>query len=429
MAPGTEAQRSPTPGQRLIETQSDEISASRVWLRRSPVGYVCMGLGPSARLARFAFEDVAPEHPFYNACRRHDRDIAREGLAKAHRLGLDIPFGAVGDPALRRLAIASALLKGGFNPAEDRDHDGKWTDGGDSGGPSAGVAARVSPEFLPKPSSSSLMGPIPPETLAALGILAARAVGIVTVFRTLFIPSNRMLVTTGTLPDHPDVKFTYDDETGLLTIHRDGADGGSYGFSGRVGEDGVFRDDQGRAVARRLADGSIIIDPDALAGPKADTANSDNQPKLCPDPGPDRRNLLDENGNLDKSKVDRAAEYQAQISSIVNPGKSLPIGLAVELPNPLGGKPVSFDDCRQSDGTMIEAKGPGYLDMLLRSTEYPWKGAEDDMVWQARRQLMAAGGRAVEWYFAEDVVAEYMRHVFEKEGLASIVIKVVPPPP
>src|SRR5262249_29109910 len=139
-----------------------------------------------------------------------------------------------------------------------------------------------------------------------------------------------------------------------------------------------------------------------------------NEPKAsvvqCQDPRISRRSRTGE------SKVDRAAKYQAYISSSINPTNPLPIGLAVELPNPLGGQPISFDECRQTDGAMIEAKGPGYLDMLLRPTKYPWTGAEDDMVWQARKQLMGAGGRTVEWYFAEDVVAEYMRNAFKREG-------------
>jgi hypothetical protein len=422
MGPGTETQRVPTPGRPLIETESDEVSSGLVWVRKSPIGYVCVGLGPSAKLARFAFEDVAPPHPFYDTCRRHERDLAREGLAKARRLGLDIPFAAFADPALRRLAIASALLKAGFNPAEDRDRDGEWTTGGALGAAAARTAQSLRAE-------ASLIETTSAAVRVALGRIALGLTGVTTFLGIIFIPTNRSLITEGTVPDHPDIKFKCAEDAGVFTIHRDGGDGSTYGFSARPDADGVFRDDQGRAYARRLADGTIIIDPDALPGPKTDTANGDTQPKLCPDPVADKRHLLDENGNLDESKVDRAAEYQAYISKLVNPGNSLPIGLAVELPNPLGRDPISFNECRQSDGTMIEAKGPGYLDMLLRSTKYPWQGVEDDMVWQARRQLMAAGGRAVEWYFAEDVVAEHMRHVFKKEGLSSIVIKVVPPPP
>ncbi len=421
MVPGSETRRAPTPGQPLIETRSDEVSAGKVWLRRSPVGYVCIGLGPSAKLARFAFEDVAPQHPFYDACRRHDRNVAREGIAKAQRLGLDIPFGAAEDPALRRLAIASALLKAGFNSAEDRDLDGKWTDG-----PAGAAAARTAQSLR---AEASLIETASAATRTALARIALGITGVTTFLGIIFIPTNRSLITEGTVPDHPDIKFKYDEDAGVFTIHRDGGDGSTYGFSGRADADGVFRDGQGRAYARRLADGTIIIDPDTLPGAKTDTATGDVQPKLCPDPGPDRRPLLDENGNLDESKIDRAARYQAYVSSIVNPQNPLPIGLAVELPSPLGDDPISFDECRQSDGTMIEAKGPGYLDMLLSPYKFPWTNVENEMVWQARRQLMAAGGRAVEWYFAEDVVAEYMRHVFRAEGLSSIIIKVVPPPP
>jgi hypothetical protein len=39
-------------------------------------------------------------------------------------------------------------------------------------------------------------------------------------------------------------------------------------------------------------------------------------------------------------------------------------GLAVSLSDPATGRRVVFDDCRESDGTMIEAKGPPFGEML-----------------------------------------------------------------
>ena len=124
MRTGTETIQSLTADTPLFETEANALSAGRVWLRRTSVGYLCIGLGPSAALTRFAFEDVADAHPFYKAWRRLDRDVARDGSEKARRLGLRIPFGALADPALRRLAIASALLKAGFDPNQSRDDGG-----------------------------------------------------------------------------------------------------------------------------------------------------------------------------------------------------------------------------------------------------------------------------------------------------------------
>jgi hypothetical protein len=187
-------------------------------------------------------------------CRRHERDVAREGLAKANRLGLDIPFGAFADPALRRLALASALLKAGFNPAEDRDRDGEWTTGSALGAAAARTAQSLRAE-------QSLIETKSAAARLALTRLALGITGVTTVLGIIFIPTNRSLITEGTVPDHPDIRFKYDEDAGVFTIHRDGGDGSTYGFSGRPDADGVFRDNQGRAYARRLADGTIIIDP------------------------------------------------------------------------------------------------------------------------------------------------------------------------
>lgn len=420
MGPASETQRGPTPGRPLVETQLDQVSASRVWLRRSAVGYVCMGLGPGAKLARFAFEDIAPEHPFYTACRRHERDVAREGLAKAKRLGLDIPFGTFEDRGLRRLAIASALLKAGFDPGEQRDRDGQWTTGGALG------AARTARSLR---AEASLLGPLSAVSRAALARIALGLSGVTTFLGIIFIPTNRSLITEGTVPDHPEIKFKYDEGMGLFTIHRDGGDGSSYGFSAQPGTDGVFRDAEGRAFARRLADGTIVIDPDTLPGPKADAVTTNPQPKLCPDPSADvPRGLHGPDGEIDPAKIDNAARYQKYISEVVN-GKenALDFGLGVALPDPATGKPVVFDECRRSDGTMIEAK-QGYLLLMDNPYQKPWQDTLEKMTGDAERQVRAAGDRDIEWYFSEKKVADFIATYF---GGKNIPIKIIymPAPP
>jgi hypothetical protein len=104
-----------------------------------------------------------------------------------------------------------------------------------------------------------------------------------------------------------------------------------------------------------------------------------DQPQLCPNPSPD----------VQHGALERAIAYQAQISALNNPQRPLPPGLAVSLINPETGKPVVSDDCRESDGTMIEAKGPGYAEMLQdsffsdRILPAQWKG-------QAGRQIAAS---------------------------------------
>ena len=77
----------------------------------------------------------------------------------------------------------------------------------------------------------------------------------------------------------------------------------------------------------------------------------------------------------------------------------------------LTGKPVVFDDCRESDGTMIEAKGPGYAERLANT--FMAKSLADEWAEQATRQLQASGDRGLEWYFAEEDAAAWARQVFE----------------
>jgi hypothetical protein len=129
--------------------------------------------------------------------------------------------------------------------------------------------------------------------------------------------------------------------------------------------------------------------------------------------------------------------YQHYISALVNPERPLPPGFAVRLPRagldhlPDPGNMndwVYFDDCRLSDGTMIDAKGTGYLGMLNKgSDDFPWKGVVAKMREQAEDQIEAAGARRIEWYFAEEPVAEYVR---EKFIIAKVpIIVIVEPPP
>ncbi len=181
--------------------------------------------------------------------------------------------------------------------------------------------------------------------------------------------------------------------------------------------DGILAETKtGLALARMLG-GRLVFDADSLAGAKAEAgARSErDEPKLCPDPSPD----------VPHGASERAKAYQEQISALNNPQRPLPAGVAVSLENPLTGENVAFDDCRESDGTMIEAKGPGFADQM----KYPYfdtgivPGWED----QARTQVSAAGSRDVAWYFAEPEAAEKARQRFgNDEQLQKIEIFYVP---
>jgi hypothetical protein len=100
--------------------------------------------------------------------------------------------------------------------------------------------------------------------------------------------------------------------------------------------------------------------------------------------------------------------------------------MAVSLENPLTGKNVAFDDCRESDGTMIEAKGLGYAEMLqdryLGEDVIPGRWLK-----QARSQVAAAGARDVEWFFAEPEAARKAGELFgDDQTLQRNKIFVIP---
>ncbi len=64
-------------------------------------------------------------------------------------------------------------------------------------------------------------------------------------------------------------------------------------------------------------------------------------------------------------------------------------GSAVRMVIVVGG--VKFDGCRASDGTLLEAKGPGYGQFLVSDIEKKaWFGGDGNIMDQARRQASAA---------------------------------------
>jgi hypothetical protein len=101
---------------------------------------VLLGFGQSAaRLQRFACGGSDDTDPFISRCRRIAEAIERGDLAKADALGLPRAILDIEDRMMRRLAIAEALAKAGFNPDEPRvpkgnPGAGEWTTGEDEPG-------------------------------------------------------------------------------------------------------------------------------------------------------------------------------------------------------------------------------------------------------------------------------------------------------
>jgi len=178
------------------------------------------------------------------------------------------------------------------------------------------------------------------------------------------------------------------------------------------GRDGIFFETETGIPVARMVGGSVVFDPAALAseaedsraqsGAKTSADTNTNTPQLCPDPGPDAPH----------GASPRSIAYQAHVSALNNPQRPLPPGLAVSLIDTKTGKRVVFDDCRESDGVMIEAKGPGFARLL----RYPFFSEEIlPARWerQADRQVSAAGTRGIEWFFAEPEAAKRAAEIFK----------------
>lgn len=375
-------------------------------VRHTPLGYRCADPDELARLTRDVFDGDARLSRLPIVLAGIVKALDGGDLLKAQLLGLEIPIGELDDHCLQRLSVTAGLIKDGFDPNQLRDERGRWAR-------ESGAAARMTPATPPKPS---FLGRVAPAVLRALAELGARFVAPVAFLGIIFVPSNRSLISQGTLPDQPDLSFEFDEGAGRLRLYRQDNDGRSLVFEGRPDADGIIRDDEGHAIGRKLDGSVVIIDPDALPGAGSDRGG-DGRPKLCPDSGDDRPG----------GKKDKDLAYQAYVSSLVNPEEPLEPGLAVKLFNPIAGKDVYFDDCRRSDGTMIEAKGTGYLEMLRKTTLMPWKGVETQMLGQAKRQLQAAGTRPIEWHFAEQEVADRVRTLFKERDVPITVIYSPPP--
>ncbi|HWG05215.1 MAG TPA: Tox-REase-5 domain-containing protein [Beijerinckiaceae bacterium] len=257
-------------------------------------------------------------------------------------------------------------------------------------------------------------GQLSRQALTGLALLAERFSAPTAFLGTIFIPSNSDLQRRGTIPDRPDIAFDYDEDTGVLKLSRDG----DVFFAGQ-NQRGIFRDEQGRAFGRYVG-GNIVLDPDALpitaaqahqdadsgvgAQSFADTGTVQGEPKLCPKPSPEPSS----SGFSLEAQL-----YQWQITK-------LDPGLGVKING------VMFDGCRESDGTMLEAKN-AYLHFMIgsRSDRWIWQNKiEPNMMKQARDQWIAAkaAGRRVEWYFAEKPVADYFRNEFRRERFDNITV-------
>jgi hypothetical protein len=284
-------------------------------------------------------------------------------------------------------------------------------------------------------AEGTVVGPLSAEALAGLTSIAAGIAGAAAVFGLVCIPSPNAGVTSqGAVPGEPGLNYSLDHDEGSLRITRTGPLGDEVAAAVHLGPDGVYRDETGAPIARAVG-GSVIIDPDAVraaiaanekqqddtgakASAEAQTGTKREEPKFCPAPVSE---------NITKRKT-FDVQYEQYVRSIVNPQRQppLPAGLAISLTDPATGNPVTFGDCRESDGAMIEAKGHSEdvrRNLILRDE------MDNDWIEQATRQVDASGGRDIQWYFHEQAAADAASDLFEDDDkLDRIKIFVGPYP-
>ncbi len=197
--------------------------------------------------------------------------------------------------------------------------------------------------------ATSIFGPLGRAALASLADFAAGMAGPVAFLGVLFLPTNRSLVTEGTLPGRPDLSWRYDRDTGVLDLYRQGDAGGQPIVSGHLAPDGLFHDGAGRVIGRSLGP-TVVVDPDALPAPLGRTGSVALAPRQA---NAISRSFVPTGARrTSPAAPQRSLAYQEQIAR-------LPRGFEVKLNN------VRFDGCREEDGTMLEAKGPGYANKMI----------------------------------------------------------------
>jgi len=318
----------------------------------------------------------------------------QDSYEAAHRLFLAEGFlDAGGDPgalfkALNLEAAYIDAVEKVYNPAEPRvpagsgRPSGEWTRGLSVLGDLSAEAGEQLESFALRLLSASL----------SEGAAAAAAFGL------LFIPSRNDLSVEGEVAGLPGVSYAWSRDESTLHLTYDNPDGGRSTFSAQLESD-VFRDERGQIIGRVLPDGTIAIDTAAVS---ADLVQ-DDQPKLCPAPGPDR-----------PGGSERGRDYEDYVKSVVNPDNPTPRGWGYQLPNPdQNGELVYYDDCQQSTGMMVEAKG-NYAGVLSFEPSRTENSA--DWLKQSAAQLAAAGGRPIRWYFAEPETKAFAEELFRTAG-------------
>ncbi len=154
--------------------------------------------------------------------------------------------------------------------------------------------------------------------LSGLGTLASALVGPAVTLGAIFIPTPAGVVSQGAIPGEPGLSYSFDEPAGLLRLYRDDEAGQQTVAEARLRPDGIFAETETGLPIARMVKGSLVFDADLLseAAAGAGASSERDEPKLCPDPGPD----------VPHGASERAMLYQEQISALNNPQRPLPRG-------------------------------------------------------------------------------------------------------
>lgn len=364
------------------------------------------------------------------------------------------------DDAAQRLIIVDGFLKAGGSPRtvfealkvsrsyvdslkKDYNADeprvppgsgkpsGEWTRGSDTSEdaasdeppPSTANSTQAPLSYLGPGSPPSWLAGLRPAAAASLGEFGASvlvgAAGAAAVFGLIFIPSPNNVHVEGEVAGIPGLRYSWNRDQTVLQLTYQDPGGGQRTVAFRVDGD-VIRDEQGRVIGRVISDKAVAID---FAAALPDLVKA-GEPRLCPAPVPDV-------AGSDQGKPyeeNRPRQYEDYVKAFINPPPEgpTPSGYVYAFPSPeQGRRPVTFDDCQQKTGIMIEIKGQRFT-ALLRN---PITGdsAREGILDQAERQVDASGGRPIIWVFAEPEAAKYAAQLFKGDDkLKRILVVWVP---
>lgn len=320
-----------------------------------------------------------------------------------------------------------------FDPSEPRvpagsgRTRGEWTDGEETEADDAaseatpGEGSRGSSPLARMPlSAASFLGDLDAAQVAELGAYALRLLGPVgaaaAAFGLLFIPSPNNVRVEDEVPEIPGLRYSWNRDETLLHLTYDDPEGVQRTFALHFDGD-IIRDDDRQVVGRIVGGNRIVIDTLAVL---PDLVKQD-EPRLCPAYAPDV-------AGSDQGKTyeeNRSRQYEDFVKLLINapPTGPTPSGFVYYLPPPAeNGEPVSYDDCKWTNGILFEIKGEG----LAKLTNDLPNVMTTDFVGQATRQLAASEGRPVVWVFAEEKAALFAREVFDSNGLQRITVAYVP---